>query len=88
MSRDVLIAMAGSTTNINIITSFFADIKFAATATLAGFVGLWGYLERRNRQKTVERLHARIKQLEQKIDPNRTSSGLTSDGRTNPRDMW
>lgn len=87
MGRDVLVAMAGNDTKINIIADFFADIKFALSITLAGFAGLWAFMERRMRQKTVERLHRRVKELEQRIDPARSSSSLTASGKTNPNDL-
>lgn len=63
-----------------------ADWRVSISVTLAGFAGLWALLERRVRQRTVERLHRRINELETKVDPNRSTSSLTPRGKTNPRD--
>lgn len=63
-----------------------ADWRVSISVTLAGFAGLWALLERRVRQRTVERLHRRINELETKVDPNRSTSSLTPRGTTNPRD--
>jgi len=43
--------------------------------------------EKRKRSETVRRLSDHARALEQKIDPNRSSSGLMPDGSTNPSDM-
>jgi hypothetical protein len=81
-------AMAGKTTSIfvqwgkNLVT----DLRVVVSISLAGLAGLWGLLERRERQRTVVRLHQRIKELETRIDPKRSSSTLTTRGTTNPRD--
>ena len=40
----------------------------------------YGYLQRRERRRTTERLQRRITDLEQGIDPDRSSSGLNPDG--------
>jgi hypothetical protein len=81
-------AMAGKTTSIfvqwgmNLVT----DLRVVVSVSLAGLAGLWAMLERRERQRTVVRLHQRIKELETRIDPKRSSSTLTTKGTTNPRD--
>jgi hypothetical protein len=64
-----------------------ADWRVSISVTLTGFAALWALLERRVRQRTVERLHRRIREVETIIDPNRSSSSLTPRGTTNPRDM-
>jgi hypothetical protein len=53
------------------------------TAVLATFYGL---KERQLRYRKVEHLQGRVRELESKLDVNRTTSGLTPQGRTNPRD--
>lgn len=50
------------------------------------FFGSWAYVERFLRQKTVDALQGRIKALELRLDPGRTTSMLTSRGETNPQD--
>ena len=47
---------------------------------------IWGLLERKLRRDAIERLHRRSRELEARIDPNRTSSRLTHRGTTNPGD--
>ena len=46
----------------------------------------YGLRQRKLRRTTIERLQGRIKSLERNQDPNRTSSGLTPQGQTHPRD--
>ena len=80
----ILPEIAGTETSI--LVSFLADWK-VLTSLGVGFAGLgWGYIERRNRHKTVTRLSQRILELERRIDPNRTSTNLTAAGKTNPED--
>jgi hypothetical protein len=77
----------------------FADLKlgfglyasvtfvFTVSITLSGLsIGLY-LRERGNHRRTRERLTARVKELEIKIDPNRTSSNLTSEGLTRRDDQ-
>jgi Flp pilus assembly protein protease CpaA len=82
--------LAGQDTKLSIALSLvftaLVDIKFAAAISLAGGATAWAVLERRLRLQKVDNMQGRIKQLEQMIDPNRSSSGLTTEGRTNPKD--
>jgi len=48
---------------------------------------MWGLLERKLRQDAIKRLQGRSRELESRIDPNRTSSRLTRRGTTNPGDQ-
>lgn len=61
-----------------------------ALSALGGMIGLAGFVYGRNQERFRERktreLAARIRELEQLIDPDRTSSGLSPDGNTNPED--
>lgn len=83
-------AIAGQATSLSIIISLilnaFFELKFAFAVTLAGGCAVWAIAERMLRHRKVANLSGRIKELEQSIDPNRTSSGLTKHGKTNPRD--
>src|ERR1700722_14618682 len=85
-------ALAGQDTKLSIALSLvftaLVDIKFAAAVSLAGGTTAWAVLERRLRLQKVDSLQGRIKQLEQMIDPNRSSSGLTTQGQTNPQDRF
>jgi len=73
--------------------SFIVDLAAHLNASVVGSVSvagvtsiLWANEYRRHR-KTRERLTGRITMLELKIDPNRSSSGLTTQGTTHSRDL-
>lgn len=59
---------------VNVISKLGIN-AYISWGTTAAFGGLW-YRERRLRKKTLRTDHARVRQLEQLIDPNRTSSGF------------
>jgi hypothetical protein len=70
----------------SLLLSVLAEMKVAFWVSLAGAACAWGFVERRLRHRKVEQLQGRIKQLETMIDPDRSTSGLTPAGRTNPLD--
>jgi hypothetical protein len=81
---------AGQSTELSValslaLTALF-EIKFVAAITLAGSCAVWAVAERIVRRWKTDQLARRIRELETEIDPNRSTSGLTSTGRTNPRD--
>jgi hypothetical protein len=80
--------LAGQSTTADILVRVLSDFRInnALSYALAGGFGVWGWRERRLRQKSVKTMHARIKELELAIDPQRTSSNLTTIGETNPED--
>ena len=80
--------LAGKDTSVVVrgVLSVFADIKFVVSVALAGCAAAWAVLERWLRHRKVEHLQARVIALEQQIDPNRSSSGLTAKGQTHPAD--
>lgn len=80
-------SLAGEQTMVAIELAILGDFKFVASITLAGAAAVWAIVERRLRYRKVEYMQGRIRELEQKIDPRRSSSGLTLKGTTNPRDM-
>jgi len=84
-SVDVL---AGKTTLADIGINFLANISVSnAVASVFGLGGLgYGLGERKLRRRKVETMQARIVELEKKLDPNRSSSGLTTTGDRNPMD--
>ena len=47
----------------------------------------YGVVQKRLRRRAVSHLTSRVRELEMRLDPNRTSSELTLDGRTNPDDL-
>jgi len=54
--------------------------------TDANIIVSLGRSQMKLRKATIERLHGRIKSLEEGIDPGRTTSKLTKSGDTNPGD--
>lgn len=82
--------MAGQNTSVSIALSLiftaFAELKFVFMIGLTGVSIIWAVGERRLRYRKVEYLQGRIKTLEMAVDPNRTSSQLTAEGKTNPND--
>ncbi|RYH70476.1 MAG: hypothetical protein EON54_01365 [Alcaligenaceae bacterium] len=84
----IIDALAGRATNANIVLSLLANVDFSAILLWgagAGGVG-YGYSQNRLRKRTVSHLHRRIQQYERELDPNRSSSNLSSTGDTNPED--
>jgi hypothetical protein len=83
-----LIAFAGrdtaATFSLSVITKLQADRWFAYLFG-AGGVG-YGLVERRLRRRNIKRLTKHTEELEKRIDPERTSSGLTPEGKTRPED--
>jgi len=81
--------LAGQTTLADIGIDFLGKVEvsvaLAWTAGAAG--GYYGYRQRKLRRDTVERLQKRVKELENFIDKNRSSSQLTSRGDTRPEDI-
>lgn len=86
LGRDVVASLSGETTRLIFELSILADVKFALTVTLAGAAATWAVFERVIRHRKVEQMQGRIKELETRLDPNRSSSGLTPKGKTNPKD--
>lgn len=86
IGKDIVISIAGRETILSLYVSFLSDIKVVASFALAGFAGFWALAERWLRHRKVEHLQGRIRELEVSIDPKRTSSQLTSKGKTNPKD--
>ena len=87
-TRDVLIAFAGQSTKADVIVQLIADFRLAVVLPwllAAGGVG-YGVRQKQLKEKAVQRLTRRPHELEKIIDPERTSSGLTPRGRTNPED--
>lgn len=81
--------LAGSTTTANIGLSVIGDVKLSDVfgMVFGGSGVAYGLAQRRLRRKAIKNTEERIKELESRIDPGRTSSGLTSMGDTDPRDV-
>jgi len=86
--EQAIVSLSGRSTNVLVTASLglLADIKFVATITLAGAAIAWAIVERIVRHNMVKKLSKRVKELELRIDPRRSSSGLTPGGSTNPND--
>ena len=85
---EAVTALAGKHTVADIGLKFLANVQISeAVAYIFGAGGIgYGLLERRQRRNTIERLGTRNRDLEARIDPGRTSSGLTTRGTTSPGD--
>jgi hypothetical protein len=81
-------SLAGHYTFADIGIKVLGDFKISeAFGYLFGAGGAgYGLRERRLRRQTTERLTARNATLERELDPNRSSSRLTTRGTTNPED--
>lgn len=83
-----LIAFSGKTSTANLQLGLLANISFVWTVsvTLSG-VSIALYLrERRLHRETIRRLSPRAIERELSIDPTRTSSQLTEEGKTRKED--
>ena len=87
MFKDCIVALAGKQTAANIVLNFLVDFKVSIAWAIAGGSAIFAQRERKLRQNTVARLEGRIHELETDVDPNRTSSHLTTKGKTNPGDI-
>lgn len=85
-SPALIVPLAGKDTLVALNVAILGDIKFVVSIGLTGAAGVWAIVERSLRHRKVEYLQSRIKELETTIDKNRTSSKLTTKGKTNPRD--
>lgn len=87
-ARDVLIAFAGKETAANLALSLIVKLQADRWfAYLFGAAGAgYGVVERQLRRRNIKRLTARTEELEKRLHPARTSSGLTPKGKTRPED--
>lgn len=81
-----LTPFAGRQTAVDVALSLVADFKFALSVILGGLAAAWAVVERLLRYRKTEYLQNRIKALESRFDADRSSSGLTPKGQTNPKD--
>jgi hypothetical protein len=81
---------AGESTDVNfalsLVISALFELKFVIAIALTGMACAWAAAERVLRHRKVEKLQGRIRELETAIDPERSTSGLTTKGQTNPID--
>lgn len=85
-------ALAGKSTlaafGIYLVTDLKAN-KFLSHIVITAFgIGgtSYGYAQKKLQQRNIERMSKVIQNLENKLDPNRSSSRLTAKGLTRPED--
>lgn len=81
-------SLAGKTTVANIVLKYLTaeESDYGFPWILVGAFAIWAVLERRLRKRKIESLQGHIRELEKRLDPNRTTSGLLPTGDTNPED--
>ena len=79
--------LAGKTTDAKLVLSYFTseENKCLVPLIAAAVAVVFAVAERNLRRRKTEYLQGRIRELELKIDPDRTTSGLLTTGDTNPR---
>jgi len=87
-TRDIIVSLAGKSTLADIGVKFLANVKISdGVIYLFGLGGVgYGLAERQLRRRSVGTMSERTKQLEQQLDPKRSSSKLTKRGTTRPED--
>jgi hypothetical protein len=90
---DTIGAYAGTSTEVALwldtLISVDFTVYFVIPWSLAAFLARLWWRERKLRHEVTERLQGRITELESRLDPQRSSSELTTRGTTNPRDrLW
>lgn len=65
---------------VNTVLSHLAMAAFGLGGTS------YGYAQRKLKQRNIERMSRKNEELEQRLDPNRSSSRLTKKGLTRPED--
>jgi len=85
----IMSSLAGKTTTANVVLNMLGSLNFSSSLAWAGTVSAvaYGAGQKSLRKRTVNNLHAHIRELETRLDPNRTSSELATTGETNPKDQ-
>lgn len=88
-----IVSLSGKETLANIVVTLWAGVTgsghfktvaIMAVITISSLI--WGLTERRLRHRTIGRFHDLREKYEIILDPDRTSSQLTFEGRTRPGD--
>lgn len=89
MAERAVASLSGHSTSVVVNAAFrlLANLQLTVAIALTGAATTWALCERGLRRRMVSKMQARIRDLETKADPDRTSSGLTPGGKTNPRDI-
>jgi hypothetical protein len=88
-TADTVKAFAGRTSVANFVVALAAHLNatVVGSVTLTGVTSCLWALEYRRHRKTRERLTGRITDMELRLDHNRTSSQLTTEGTTRIGDL-
>lgn len=78
--------LAGKQTDASFLLGYFGESNHNFPWIVAVIAVCYGLAEQRLRKRKTEYLQGRIRELEQRIDPKRTGSGLLTTGETNPKD--
>lgn len=78
-------SLAGKQTDAVINLKMLLNSNFLGVIFGSGGI-IYGYAQKKLRQKVIARLQPRIQHFEQLMDPTRSSSLLTEHGNTNPDD--
>lgn len=80
--------LAGKTTITDIVLKYIIseDGYNGVPWLLVVIFGLWAGLERSLRKRKTKYFQGRVTELEKRLDPNRTTSGLLETGDTHPKD--
>lgn len=83
-----VVALAGRHTLADIGLKLITNMTFSQSVSWVATTGAaaWAVSERGLRKKVIRQKAKRIQELEQRIDPNRSSSSLLPDGSTRPED--
>ena len=87
-ARDVLVAFAGKETAANLALSLIVNLqadRWLAYLFGAGGVG-YGVRQRQLRRRNISRITGHNAEVEKRLHPGRSSSGLTPEGKTRPED--
>ncbi|MDA3919646.1 MAG: hypothetical protein PF501_03015 [Salinisphaera sp.] len=85
---EIFNAWAGTATDVNIAVEFIGSLKVSTTIVFSySLVATWyGWKQRRLRLRVVSSQDIHIKELETGYDPDRSSSGLDSQGQPRQED--
>lgn len=86
LAGNIVGPLAGENTALSLGVSFLGDLKVSLAFTLAASAAAWAVVERVLRQRKTQYLQDRVRELEARLDPHRSTSGLTPKGKTNPND--
>lgn len=92
LAKESIVALAGNSTVVDVALNFLLDTAPGNTVTVSVSFGVvavfYGLAERRLRERRTHQMGSRITELESKIDPHRSSSGLDPMGKPLARDAW